>query len=191
MKELLDPERLWTRNEILTPKLIPARPGVYAWWFREIPSGVPTEQCLVHDGLTLLYVGTAPKAPASDGKQSRATLRRRLLQHMRGNASGSTLRLTLGCLLSKQLGIELCRVGNGERLTFGKSGEQALCDWMEENAFVSWQVCEQPWIQEAELIRSVNLPLNLDQNRQHPFFSTLRACRAAARAKAKILPVQR
>jgi hypothetical protein len=29
---------------------------------------------------------------------------------MRGNAEGSTLRLTLGCLLSEQLGIELRRV---------------------------------------------------------------------------------
>jgi hypothetical protein len=62
---------------------------------------------------------------------------------------------------------------------------------MENNALVSWVVCNQPWIQEAKLIRSVNLPLNLDQNRQHPFSSTLRACRAVARANAKRLPVQR
>jgi hypothetical protein len=133
MKELLDPQRLWTRDEILTPKAIPARPGVYAWWFRTIPSGVPTDECETHDSLTLLYVGTAPKAPASNGKQSRATLRSRLRQHLRGNASGSTLRLTLGCLLSKQLGIELRPVGTTERLTFGKSGEEALSGWMEKN----------------------------------------------------------
>ena len=47
----------------------------------------------------------------------------------RGNAYGSTLRLTLGCLLADQLGIELRRVGSGTRLTFG-DGEQALSEWM-------------------------------------------------------------
>jgi hypothetical protein len=55
---------------------------------------------------------------------------------------GSTLKLTLGCFLSEQLGIELRRVGRSERLTFAH-GEAALSAWMYENAFVCWTVCEQ------------------------------------------------
>ena len=39
----------------------------------------------------------------------------RIRYHFRGNAEGSTLRLTLGCLLIKPLGIELRRVGSGKR----------------------------------------------------------------------------
>jgi hypothetical protein len=42
--------------------------------------------------------------------------------HYRGNTAGSTLRLTLGCLL----GLELRRVGSGKRMTFGKAGEATL-----------------------------------------------------------------
>jgi len=106
---------------------------------------------------------------------------------MQGNAEGSTLRLTLGCLLSERLEIQLRRVGSGKRMTF-MAGEAALSAWMEENAFVCWQVCEQPWVLEREIVGAVNLPLNLAQNPRHPYCSTLRACRAAAKARARELP---
>jgi len=146
---------------------------------------------VTHGELTLLYAGLAPKAPPKNGSPpSSQSLRSRFRHHLRGNAAGSTLRLTLGCLLAERLGIELRRTGSGKRLTFGRAGESALSAWMDENAFVCWTLCEQPWILEAEVIRSVNLPLNLDQNRHHAFWSVLRACRAAARARARTLPVQ-
>ena len=116
---------------------------------------------MVRDGLALLYVGIAPKARAANGTLSRATLRSRLRQHMRGNASGSTLRLTLGCLLSQELGIELRRVGPKDRMTFC-DGEAKLSNWLSEIAFVCWAVNDKPWEAEATLITSVCLPLNLD-----------------------------
>ena len=109
--------------------------------------------------------------------------------HPKGNASASTLRLTLGCLLSDQLGIELRRVGRSERLMFTPEGEAALSAWMEENAFVCWMVCEEPWVVERGIIRAVNLPLNLRDNDHHPYCTALRACRAAARGRARGLPV--
>ena len=62
---------------------------------------------------------------------------------MQGNAEGSTLRLTLGCLLAKTLEIELRRVGSGKRRTFADS-ESALSAWMGENAFVCWIETSQP-----------------------------------------------
>jgi hypothetical protein len=49
--------------------------------------------------------------------------------HYRGNAEGSTLRLTLGCLLSSSLGLRLRRVGSGKRLTFA-DGEARLSESM-------------------------------------------------------------
>lgn len=191
MEALVCPVRLWSREEVLKTDAVPLAPGVYAWWFREIPPNVPTDGCVIRDGRTLLYVGIVPKEPpkAGDRPPSSATLRSRIRQHMQGNAYGSTLRLTLGCLLAESLGIELTRVGNGKRLTFGKGGESLLSAWMGENAFVCWKEREQPWLMESEIIRSVCLSVNFDQNQQHPYWPTLRACRASARERARSLPV--
>jgi hypothetical protein len=189
MQSLLNPQRVWSRIEVLDDDCVPRSPGVYAWYFRDLPPGVPTIDCVKHTDLTLLYVGIAPKEPPKNGKPASVrTLRSRIRYHMRGNAYGSTLRLTLGCLLSEQLGIQLRRVGSGNRLTFA-DGEATLSTWMEQNAFVCWTVCERPWRLEREIIGTVNLPFNLDQNSGHPYCSTLRACRAASREKARGLPV--
>src|SRR5690242_5394181 len=82
---------------------------------------------------------------------SKQTLRDRIKYHYTGNAEGSTLRKTLGCLLADDLGIELRRVGSGRRMTFVE-GEQTLSAWMAENAYISWVVRDQPWELEDELI---------------------------------------
>jgi hypothetical protein len=42
---------------------------------------------------------------------------------------------------------------------------------------------------ERRLIASVNLPLNLDQNRHHPFHQQLTQIRADARTTARTLPI--
>lgn len=95
--------------------------------------------------------------------------------HYRGNAYGSTLRLTLGCLLARSLTIELQRVGSG-RLTFG-TGEAKLSRWMEENAFVAWMPVALPWDVEHLLISTLSLPLNIAGNSAHPFYTALKATR--------------
>jgi hypothetical protein len=107
---------------------------------------------------------------------------------MQGNAEGSTLRLSLGCLLADQLGIELRRVGSGNRLTFSV-GEERLSQWMDENARVVWKVCEEPWKLEETLITAVNLPLNLDLNTTNAFFPVLSELRRSAKIKARALPI--
>src|SRR4051812_42159670 len=104
--ELLSPPRLWSAEQVLTrPSPIPAMPGTYAWYFDVAPPAVPTEGCHQSGGCLLLYVGISPRAPYSDGRSSRQTIRSRIRYHYRGNAYGSTLRLTLGSLLSSTLGI--------------------------------------------------------------------------------------
>jgi hypothetical protein len=111
----------------------------------------------------------------------------RIRYHFSGNSEGSTLRLTLGCLLGKEPGIELRRVGNGKRMTFS-AGEQRLNKWMEESAKVAWHVCDEPWKVEAELISTLDLPLNLAQNRHNGFHSVLSQKK---RRDAKILVRER
>ena len=93
---------------------------MYAWYFTSTPPEVPTSYCHRWDGGTLLYVGISPKVPRRDGgRLSRQNLRRRIRYHYRGNAAGSTLWMTLGCLLAAELGIEL-------RLVAAVSGARAL-----------------------------------------------------------------
>ena len=170
------------------PCPVPASAGVYAWFFDWCPQGVPIEGLVRSNGFVLLYVGISPKRPSAVGSPSRQTLRSRLQYHFQGNAKGSTLRLSLGCLLSQSLGIELRRVGSGRRMTFG-AGEQTLTNWLERNARIVWLACDGPWRVEEQLIRSVSLPLNLDQNRHHGFHSVLSEKRRAAKARARELPV--
>lgn len=188
MNELLSPRKVWSRAEVLaSPCPIPKSAGVYAWYFREIPEGVPTKDCLTFEDLTLLYAGISPKAPPRNGRTpSTQTLYDRIRYHYTGNAAGSTLRLTLGCLLSD---VQLRCVGSrGERFHFAND-EPKVSEWMARNAFVTWIVTDEPWKVEEEIIKSVSLPLNLDQNRNHPFHAVLSAVRKEARRRARDLPI--
>ena len=119
MNPILQPDRFWSRAEVLAnPSPVSRQPGVYGWYFKNIPPGVPTDNCRCQDGLTLLYTGISPNAPPQNGRNpSSQSLGDRIRYHYRGNAEGSTLRLTLGCLLAEELGIQLRRVGSGKRLT--------------------------------------------------------------------------
>jgi hypothetical protein len=105
-----------------------------------------------------------------------------------GSHSCERLAQTLGCLLAAELGIQLRRVGSGNRLTFA-DGEQELSQWMAENAYVSWIACGSPWELEDHLIASLDLPLNLQGNGHNPFHPVLTGVRAKCTAEAKALPV--
>src|SRR5262249_17400710 len=135
-----------------------------------------------------LYAGISPNRPPQNRRPtSKQTLRDRIKYHYTGNAEGSTLRKTLGCLLADALGIQLRRVGSGNRMTFVE-GEQALSAWMAENACVSWVVRDSPWELEDELIAALDLPLNLQGN-PHNRFHSVRRVRASCVAQARALPV--
>lgn len=190
INDLLEPDRLWSREEVVEsqPSPVPKTAGVYAWYFRGIPGAIDTSRCHVHDGMPMLYAGIAPRKPYADGRLGKATLHQRVRNHYAGNAEGSTLRLTLGCLLSTELGIELRRVGSGKRRTFS-FGEQLLSSWMAENALVCWTAVTDPWVLEEELIRRYDLPLNLDQNKHNAFHPELSAARRAAKERAAHLPI--
>ena len=174
---LVSPNRLWSAQEVLVrPSPVPAVAGVYGWQFE-----LPPHPDL--DARRLLYVGIAPRYMAN--RTSTQNLRKRVRYHYRGNAAGSTLRLTLGCLL----GLELRRVGSGKRMTFGKAGVAALSQWMADNARVCWVEQDEPWTSESQLISQLDLPLNLDQNRHNAFHSRLKELRSQARQRARELPI--
>jgi len=181
VEALRRPSHLYSRAEILArPSPVPDVPGIYAWYFRTLPGGVDANRCIEVQDRRLLYVGIAPRAPG----RSKATLRSRLRNHYRGNAEGSTLRLTIGCLL----GLELRRVGQRTVMTFGPA-ELDLSTWMADNAFVTWIEDPKPWLLESVLIHSIDLPLNLDQNAYHAFHAHLSELRRGARSRARTLPV--
>jgi hypothetical protein len=184
------PVRVYSYEDVLyRPSPVPAQAGVYGWWFERLPPAVVADGCRQHQSLRLLYAGISPNRPPGNGRSpSKQNLRERIRYHYTGNAEGSTLRKTLGCLLADELGIELRRVGSGSRMTFVE-GEQALSGWMAENAYVSWVTCDQPWELEHQLIAALDLPLNLQGNRHNRFHSELTAARARCVARAKAMPV--
>ena len=163
---------------------MPQDRGLYAWFFKEIPPSVPLDGCVAKDGMTLLYVGISPK-----DETSTQNLRKRITNHYRGNAEGSTLRLTLGTLLLEQSDFPLRRVGSGKRMTFTHLGEQWLDEWMDENAFVAWVKHQAPWEVESEIFEDLSLPLNIKDNDHHPFAKKLSAMRSKAKKQAREMPI--
>ena len=181
------PEKTYCRKEVMArPTPVPAVNGVYFWWFKQIPPGVPTDGCITANGYTLLYVGISPDKKGKPN--SRSNLRKRIKTHYGGNAAGSTLRRTLGVLLAAESNFPLRRVGSGNRTTLTHSGEQWLDKWMEINAMVHWVVHEEPWLLEETLIASIPLPLNI-QGSTHAFKPTLSAMRSQAMAEARMMEI--
>jgi Transferase family len=189
---LLHPARLYSAPEIASrPSPVPTSPGVYAFYFNEPPPGIDTTGCRRVEHHVLLYVGIAPKPPPVNGRApSKSHLRQRLRTHYFGNAAGSTLRRTLGCLLSEQLGIQLRKVGSGGRYTFTNPGEQVLDAWMKQHAFVTWVETSAPWDLELYLLSSgLRLPLNVDGNPWVEAVALVKAVRLKARQAADQLSV--
>lgn len=185
ISELTNPILLYSRSAVLSqPCPVLQERGLYAWFFKQIPPGVPTDGCVTKDGLTLLYVGISPSR-----KNSKQNLRKRITYHYRGNAYGSTLRLTLGTLLTEQSDFPLRRVGSGKRMTFTHLGEQWLDSWMEENALVCWVTHPVPWEVEKGIFETVSLPLNIQDNKDQVFVDVLSDMRTNAKKQAREMPV--
>jgi hypothetical protein len=70
-------------------------------------------------------------------------------------------------------------------MTFS-DGEKVLSNWMNENAYVSWIVHEEPWRVEDQAINQLSLPLNLKDNEGHMFHRTLTSIRRSMKRKARV-----
>lgn len=184
----MPPIDLHSRAEVLICQCpVPAKDGLYAWYFSDVPEIISTEDCLTIDGKTLLYIGIAPdKASKPNSRQS---LRGRIRYHYRGNAEGSTLRRTLGILLEPKSGFPLRRVGSGKRITLTHGGERYLDEWMGQNAFVAWVACFEPWLLERVFLGEFSCPLNLKDNDHHSFSPVLKRQRREALRRAREMPI--
>lgn len=103
-------------------------------------------------------------------------------QHMNGNAAGSTLRFSLASILGDTLNMPLIK--KGSRIFLGEN-EAKLNEWLDENARVAFIVCEQPWLYESSLIKELDLPMNIEHNKQHPFYTSMKKIRSDARKVAR------
>ena len=189
ISNLLHPEKLYSREDILTStNSVPAQNGIYAWYFKSTPNidifkkyyqiETDTKTLFLKDSFKfknyqLLYIGISPK-----DKKSKNNIRNRIRGHMNGNAYGSTLRLSLGCLLSSELNITLNKYGSS--IHFGE-GEAKLSEWINQNAFVAFQICEEPWDVEDEAIKTLLLPLNIRDNYNSVFRKPLEEIRKNAK----------
>ncbi|GAC69852.1 GIY-YIG nuclease family protein [Gordonia soli] len=179
--------RMHSRDEVLTkPCPVPDGPGVYGWWFDTVPaSDIDAVGCQHRGGAWLLYAGISPSKPPVNGKPASVQTIR---NHYKGNAATSTLRLSLGCLLAAELGLQLRRTGSGTKMHF-HTGEAALSEWMAAHARVAWVQHTEPWTLEDELIEVLDLPLNLMGNSENPYHRNLSAARKAAKRVAAGLPI--
>lgn len=198
IQKILYPTRLVSRAEIIAdPSLVPATSGIYGWYFDQclaILSDRFLVGCHKYEGKTLLYIGIAPEEPIEGKRPSNATLNSRIVgQHCNGDAEGSTLRFSLGCLLANQLGIQLRLRGTSKRFAIGDAcrGEERLSEWMSHHAFVSFVEIWNPWELEKQILGKpliLSLPLNLKGNSNHPFCKFLKGIRKEAKNLASKLP---
>jgi len=159
-------------------KVVPAEPGLYAWWAR--PDALPGVEGPRHpDGeRELLYVGLARSGPSS-----RATLQSRVVgNHIRGTTGQSTLRRSLASLLVEQEG---WRSRFTDRPLLVPEDEQRLNRWMEQYLALTWTVHQQPWTVEAQVITELTPPLNQSANSAHPLYLHVRDARRRWREAAR------
>ena len=180
------PTRLFSRAEVLRlPSPVPASSGFCFWYFRNIPSAIPTGDCQTLNGCTLLYLGMAPDR----ANNTNASLSNCVVRNYRGSVQGSSLRKTLGILLEDKSGFSLLRAGIGQGTTLTPAGERWLDGWMEENVFVGWAEHPEPWTIEYELLLKLSLPLNISHNGHHPFASSLKEMRFDASRCSRCAPL--
>lgn len=158
---------------------MPARPGIYAWYFDKPPLALALEGTPRSAGYYLLYLGVSPSNARSKG-----SLRSRIKGHLLGNAASSTLRLSLGSLLAAELDLRPSLFGSRRRVTFGED-EKRLDVWLEANAFVTWIEQCNPWKFEPQLIERIQPALNIDHNDASPNRAIVEASRAHQREIAR------
>jgi hypothetical protein len=152
---------------------LPRAKGLYAWW---VASGalpdLPGLPHPVHGSVRTLYVGLA------------ANLRARITRnHMRRSGS-STLRRTLAGLLLAEQGL---RTRWTDRVVLVDDDELRLTDWMREHLLLSYCENDDPRLVEAEAIRRLRPPLNID-HASGPVRDTVRSARSRFYASAGLRP---
>ena len=173
-----NPDKLYSLKELKKNNLPPDSSGIYGWYFDRLPPFVPSVGCTVvkkwwiFKRWTLLYIGKAKN------------LKERIIDyHIDGKhypkGTMSTLRLSLGCLLSDKLGLILYY----PRESFGKR-DRNLNKWLTKHVRVAWIVSRNMRVLEEKAIWRYILPLNIKDN-EHPFKYPLKQLRKSFKRTAK------
>ena len=154
---------------------IPKAPGNYLVTIRDIKAlptmgyEVVTQQ---YQGQELIYTGI-----------SKTDLYKRIWKsHVYGTAGRSTLRRTLGTLFGyAPIPRDKNNPTNG-KIRFNEEDEAALTTWIKENLVFYIKLDDNPGELETELIRTLNPPLNLDEN-DNPVNQEFRAALSTCRSR--------
>lgn len=138
---------------------LPEQPGLYAWWAD--PAGL--DLLSRPFGVTLpplIYAGQAGASSIRSRRPGNATLRSRIVSnHIRGNITSSTFRLTLASVLREPLALSTRASGGLER-----HANARLSAWIERHLSVGWCSCADRDVLahlEATVLERLDPPLNL------------------------------
>lgn len=168
--QITSPKKLYSFNEIKNlPKEITSVRGVFACYSKIIPPNIIVPQEYKFLGSTLLFIGICPRS------ENRRTLLDRWKEIFEGDADAAIIRLTLGCLLSKALNIQLTWQKN--KWTF-LEGETAVSKWVADNISITWFKYQKPWEIRKRVIQEICPALNDQNNPKNPNNNFLRNLRA-------------
>ncbi|HBV83869.1 MAG TPA: hypothetical protein DEB74_14005 [Lachnospiraceae bacterium] len=136
---------------------VPALSGNYIFALRKnsrLPDiGIPVTYTKFRD-YDVIYVGLA----------SNSLKDRDIKKHFNGNAGGSTLRKSLGCLFGYNLIPRDSHYNSNGKTKFNVTDESKLSDWIKTNLIMFYYPNKEFDSVESLLIQALNPPLNLDKN---------------------------
>jgi hypothetical protein len=156
------------------PDLIPAHPGVYLLGFDAGQSFLDKIGYYEFDDRRPVRIGAYEVCYAG----ASLCLQHRITDHLRRGSEASTFRQSVGALLSQELSLEVISAEDRTSFHFGDT-EHRLTGWLRKYCLVGYLACDNPFEVERDLIRSMPLPLNINNGRKcHPFSRYLLARRA-------------
>lgn len=137
-----------------------SHPGLYSWWADSEARSVIGYQ-LGLDVPALVYAGQAGATRWPSGKKSTATLASRIRSnHINGNASSSTFRLTLSAVLLEPLKLQVTKPGR-----LAPESNRAVSSWIKDHlrvAIVAYDDRDTLGRIEDAILDALDPPLNIE-----------------------------
>ncbi len=155
-----DAERAESPSRFPSNRDLASGPGLYSWWADDSARSIIGDQLEIATPV-LIYAGQAGATRWPSGVRSTATLASRIRgNHINGNASSSTFRLTLSALLMAPLGLEVLKPG---QLT--PEANRTLSNWLKDHlsvAVITFDDRDTLGQIEAAVLDVLDPPLNLE-----------------------------
>lgn len=155
--------------------VVPPRSGIYAWWSDvEISPGFSGISHAGNPALQLAYVGIG------------GNLHERVISWHLGRSRNSSLRRTLGVLLTPAVGFTSRMGPKGKVLLGSPADEYRLTSWMHSHMSVTWWAVLHPDEDfEHAVLAIMRPPLNVRNAPKTPARDAVNAAVAAARIEAR------